>query len=79
MYGCSLHLRFVEQSICSSDTDSDATASHSLEEVDVCKFLHLVNITFGFDDLLVIEQDPCLFVLGCVRQSLANERHIMSR
>ena len=29
--------------------------SYPLEEIDISKFLHLINITFCFDHLLVIE------------------------
>lgn len=68
----------IRGAICSFDTDSDAAASHSFEEVDICKLLHLINVTFGPDDLLVVEENPCCLVVERAGQGFADERHIMS-
>ena len=51
--------------------------SKPLEEIDVSKLLHLLDIAFCFHHLFVVEQDP-RFLAILSRNRLANECDIMT-
>lgn len=44
------------------------------EQVNICKLLHLLDITFRLYDFLIIEQNPCFPFLWNL---FANKGHIM--
>lgn len=51
-------------------------SSYPLEEVHVGKLFHLLDVPFGLDNLLVIEEHPSLLI-ALHRKSLSYERNIM--
>ncbi len=60
---------------CLSTRTAIPSVSHTPEEVDVCEFLHLINI-YRLHHFLVVEKDPRFSLFP--RNMLLNESHIMS-
>lgn len=55
-----------------------SSTAHSLEEIDVGEFLHLLDIPFRFNDFFIVEQHPRLaFVVGC-RDLFADEGDVVA-